>query len=139
MFPVTTKILVVDDTALMRRMMMDFFSSQGYKKVVQAPDGAEAWLEIEKAEREKDPFTLIISDWNMPKLNGLDLLKKVRMTPFCASVPYIMLTAETEKDKVVEALQAGVTNYITKPFTNNTVQTKLKQVYDKLFPVKKAG
>ena len=131
MFPVTSKILIIDDTALMRAMMRDFLKNMGYTKIVDAPDGEAAWAEIEKATRENNPFTLIISDWNMPVLSGLELLKRVRQS---SKVPFIMLTAETEKEKVMEALREGVTSYITKPFTVQIVKEKLKTVYDKLYP-----
>ena len=130
MFPVTTKILIVDDTALMRRMMRDFFTTQGYKLVTDANDGEAAWREYEKAVVEKNPFQLIVSDWNMPKLTGLDFLKLVRGSDAGKTVPFFMLTAETEKDRVVEAIQNGVTGYITKPFTQDVVRTKLKAAWD---------
>lgn len=130
MYPAATKILIVDDTALMRRMMRDLFIEMGYKALTDANDGAAAWKEYSQAAADGNPFELIISDWNMPKLSGLEFLKLVRDSAGGKTVPFLMLTAESEKDKVVEAIKAGVTGYITKPFTPDTVKQKVKAAYE---------
>lgn len=100
-----------------------------FTNITEADDGETAWPLIEQALAAGAPFQLILSDWNMPKLKGIDLLRKVRATPAIAKVPFILLTAEAEKTQIIEAVKAGVTNYITKPFTADTLRKKLEVVY----------
>ena len=117
------KILVVDDFATMRRIVKNILTQLGYKKIVEADDGTTA-LDILNQEK----VDLIISDWNMPKMTGLDLLKNVRGNPDMASTPFIMVTAEAQQDNIILAVKAKVSQYIVKPFTADTLGEKIDKV-----------
>ncbi len=114
------RILVVDDFKTMRRILRNVLKEIGFTKIVEADDGTTA-LDVLK----KDEIHLIISDWNMPKMTGLDLLKAVRADGSLKDIPFVMVTAEAQKDSVIQAVQAGVSNYIVKPFTTGAVKEKL--------------
>ncbi len=124
MFPANTKVLVVDDMKTMRKIVIKSLKDIGFSDITDADDGETAWPLIEQAAAAT-PFQLIISDWNMPKLKGIDLLRKVRGHATAKNTPFILLTAETEKTQIIEAIQAKVNNYITKPFTADTLKEKL--------------
>lgn len=130
MFAPETKVLIVDDMLTMRKIVRKSMTEIGFKNITEADDGETAWPLIEQALAAGAPFQLIVSDWNMPKLKGIDLLRKVRATAAIAKVPFILLTAEAEKTQILEAVQAGVSNYITKPFTADTLRGKLEVVYN---------
>ena len=116
-------VLVVDDFATMRRIVKGVLKELGFKNIVEADDGSSALQEL-----KKDDFGLIVSDWNMPKMTGLDLLKAVRADDKYKNIPFIMVTAEGQKDNVVKAIKAGVSNYVVKPFTPDTLKEKLEKV-----------
>ncbi|PIE61963.1 MAG: response regulator [Desulfobacterales bacterium] len=117
------KVLVVDDFATMRRILKNILKQLGFKNLVEADDGATAWGVLEAQE-----IDLIISDWNMPKMTGLELLKKVRANGKYKDIPFLMVTAEAQKQNVIEAVQAGVSNYVVKPFTAESISEKLEKV-----------
>ena len=121
----TQKILVVDDFATMRRIMKNILKQLGYTNISEADDGTTALEEMKKTT-----YDLIISDWNMPKMTGLDLLKTVRADPVYKEVPFLMVTAEAQKQNVIEAVQAGVSNYVVKPFTAEAIAEKLDKILD---------
>ncbi len=108
-----TKVLCVDDSATIRRIIVAFLKLNGFKDIIEADDGLKAIEELEKSKP-----SLIISDWNMPNLNGLELLKIVRNTEEYKDIPFLMITAEAQKRNVREAVAAGVSNYVIKPFTS---------------------
>jgi len=118
------KVLVVDNSAPMRRAIRGVFSQIGFKNIIWAGDGSEA---LEKLGKEK--AGLIVSDWDMPKMNGLELLKAVRSDEGLKDIPFIMITAEVGKENVLEAVKAGVSCYITRPFTLDTVSRKVKKLF----------
>lgn len=120
------KVLVVDDFATMRRIIKNVLKQIGFTNIIEADDGTTA-LGVLK----KETVDLIISDWNMPKMTGLDLLKNVRSDEATKTLPFLMVTAEAQKDNVLQAVQAGVSNYVVKPFTADTVKQKLTQIFDK--------
>ncbi len=120
----TMKILVVDDFATMRRIVKNILTQLGYKNIIEADDGTTA-LDILNQEK----VGLIISDWNMPKMTGLDLLKNVRGNPDMASTPFIMVTAEAQQDNIILAVKAKVSQYIVKPFTADTLGEKISKVF----------
>jgi two-component system chemotaxis response regulator CheY len=120
------KVLVVDDFATMRRIIKNVLKQIGFINILEADDGTAA-LGVLKENK----VDLIISDWNMPKMNGLDLLKTVRKEEATKKVPFVMVTAEAQKDNVLQAVQAGVSNYIVKPFTADAVKEKLTKIFDK--------
>lgn len=118
------KILIVDDFATMRRILKGALKQLGFKNIVEAEDGSEAITLL-----KKEKVDLILSDWNMPKMNGLEFLKAVRADVSLKETPFIMVTAEGQKDNVVDAIKSGVTNYIIKPFTPEALGEKLKKVF----------
>lgn len=120
------KILIVDDFATMRRIMKNILKQIGFSNIIEADDGTTAMEELKKTSVD-----LIISDWNMPKMTGLDLLKSVRGTDGLKDVPFLMVTAEAQKQNVIDAVQAGVTNYVVKPFTAEAISEKLEKIFGK--------
>ncbi len=119
------RVLIVDDFSTMRRIVRNVLRQLGFNNVVEADDGTTAW---EVLQREKIEF--IVSDWNMPQMTGIELLRKVRADEKLADTPFLMVTAEAQQENILEAVQAKVSNYIVKPFTADT----LKQKIDKIFP-----
>lgn len=117
------RILVVDDAQTMRRIIVNLLRQLGFTNMVEADDGTTAW---ERMGQENVDF--IISDWNMPKMTGIDLLKKVRETDKFKTIPFIMVTAEGKRENVIAAVQAGVSNYIVKPFNAATLKEKIVKV-----------
>ncbi|MEW6387513.1 MAG: response regulator [Thermodesulfobacteriota bacterium] len=121
------KVLVVDDFATMRKIVRNILKQIGFDNIVEAEDGNAA-LQILK----NDSIGLVVTDWNMPNCSGLELLQKIRGNPETAAMPVLMVTAEGLKDNVVEAVKAGVNNYVVKPFTAEVLQEKIEQVFKKL-------
>ncbi len=117
------KVLVVDDFATMRRILKNILKQLGFKNLVEADDGTTAWDILEEQK-----IDLVLADWNMPKMTGLELLKKVRASENYAKVPFLMVTAEAQKQNVIEAVQAGVSNYVVKPFTAEAISEKLEKI-----------
>ncbi len=120
------KVLVVDDFAAMRRILKNVFGQIGLSNIIEADDGTTALKML-----KNNKVDLIVSDWNMPKMSGLDLLKIVRSNESTKDTPFLMVTASSQKDDVLEAIQAGVSNYIVKPFTADTVKEKLTLIFRK--------
>jgi len=118
------KVLVVDDSSTMRRIIVNTLARLGYKDVVQGADGVEAW----EAMQNNPDIGVVITDWNMPNMNGLELVKKIRAEEKYADIPIIMVTTEGGKAEVITALKAGVNNYIVKPFTPQVLKEKLQAV-----------
>ncbi len=117
------RFLVVDDFSTMRRIIKNFLNDLGYANVQEADDGNTA-LPILKAGN----IEFLITDWNMPGMPGLDLLKAVRADPKLAKLPVLLLTAEAKREQIVEAAQAGVNGYVIKPFTAQTLKEKLDKI-----------
>ena len=117
------KILVVDDFATMRRIVKNVLKQIGFTNITEADDGITALEQLKTSS-----FDLIVSDWNMPKMTGLDLLKTVRGMDEYKTIPFLMVTAEAQKQNVVEAVQAGVSNYVVKPFTADQLTEKLEKI-----------
>lgn len=117
------RFLVVDDFSTMRRIIKNFLNDLGYANVQEADDGNTA-LPILKAGN----IDFLITDWNMPGMPGLDLLKAVRADPKLAKLPVLLLTAEAKREQIVEAAQAGVNGYVIKPFTAQTLKEKLDKI-----------
>ena len=138
MFPYDTKILLAEDTDVTRAVIHKMIYKLGYANVTQVSDGLAAQREVERATALKKPFQLIISDWNMPELTGMALLKKVRSEAQSHSVPFLILTSNNEKEHVLEAIRAGVTSYLAKPFTIETLEKKLSDAWAQT-QKKKAG
>jgi two-component system chemotaxis response regulator CheY len=117
------KILIVDDFATMRKVIRNLLKQGGFENVLEAEDGVAA-LKVLKSQQ----VDFIISDWNMPNMSGLELLKAVRGDDELKALPFLMVTAEALKDNVVAAVKAGVSNYIVKPFTAEVLNEKIEKI-----------
>ncbi|SMC19442.1 two-component system, chemotaxis family, response regulator CheY [Desulfacinum hydrothermale DSM 13146] len=117
------KVLVVDDFATMRRIVKNILRELDFKEIYEAENGAAAVKVLESQDVD-----LIVSDWNMPKMTGLELLKWVRANDKTKDLPFLMVTAEAQKENVVEAVKAKVSNYIVKPFTAAVLAEKLEKI-----------
>ena len=123
------RILVVDDFATMRRIIRNLLQDLGFSTIAEADDGNTAWPMLQNGS-----YDLLITDWNMPGMPGLDLLKAVRADARLAKLPVLMLTAEAKREQIVEAAQAGVNGYVIKPFTAETLKAKLEKILAALPP-----
>jgi len=121
----TITILIVDDFSTMRRIVKNALRQLGYVNVIEADDGTTA---LDVLRREKIDF--IISDWNMPQMTGIELLKTVRTTEEWKDLPFLMVTAEGQKEHVIEAVKHRVSNYIVKPFTPETLMEKISKIFE---------
>lgn len=118
------KLLVVDDSSTMRRIIKNTLSRLGYEDVLEGEDGLQGWSVLDT----NPDIGMLITDWNMPEMNGLELVKKVRSDTRFSDLPIIMVTTEGGKAEVITALKAGVNNYIVKPFTPQVLKEKLAAV-----------
>ena len=132
MFPSKTQILIIDESPSVLGVLKGSLNGLGLANVAQASNGSAAWLLLEKAASANLPTQLIVSELYLPDMKGIDLLKKVRASIAYKHTPFIFLTAESKKELVLEAIQAGANNFITKPFTPKTLEEKLNAVHDRL-------
>lgn len=123
----TIKILVVDDFPTMRRIVKNLLKDLGFENVNEAEDGAQA---LEKLRN--GGFEFVVSDWNMPNMDGLTMLQNIRADPNLSSLPVLMVTAEAKKENIIAAAQAGANGYVVKPFTAATLEEKLNKIFEKL-------
>jgi two-component system, chemotaxis family, chemotaxis protein CheY len=121
------KILVVDDFATMRKVVRNLLKQVGYEDIVEAEDGVMALKALKSSKVD-----VVVSDWNMPNMSGLELLKAVRADAELAKTPFLMVTAEALQDNVVAAVKAGVNNYIVKPFTAEVLNEKIKKIMESI-------
>ena len=128
------KILVVDDFPTMRRIVKTLLKQNGFNNFTEAEDGQHAY----KTLQEHGDFEFIVSDWNMPNMTGLEFLKAVRADAKFKHLPFLMVTAEAEKENIIEAVKAGVSNYIVKPFTGQALKDKLDKIDQTLRKAQKA-
>ncbi|MGZ8257969.1 MAG: chemotaxis response regulator CheY [Methylotenera sp.] len=126
-----TKFLVVDDFSTMRRIVRNLLKELGYTNVDEAEDGA-----IGLSKLKGGGFEFVVSDWNMPNMDGLTMLQHIRADPELAKLPVLMVTAEAKKENIIAAAQAGANGYVVKPFTAATLDEKLSKIFEKL---EKAG
>jgi two-component system chemotaxis response regulator CheY len=119
-----TKFLVVDDFSTMRRIVRNLLKELGFANVQEAEDGVEA---LNKLRGEK--FDFVVSDWNMPNMTGIELLRAIRADAALKHLPVLMVTAEAKKENIIEAAQAGASGYVVKPFTAATLDEKLKKIF----------
>jgi two-component system chemotaxis response regulator CheY len=132
MFPANTKILVVDDMSMMRTIVTGELKKLGYSNVIKVADGLKAFQELEAAKAAQSPVELILSDWNMPVMQGIELLRKIRSTPDFQTLPFIFITAEGEVGQIKEAASLGVNAYLMKPFTPVSLTEKLTVVWNQI-------
>jgi two-component system, chemotaxis family, chemotaxis protein CheY len=117
-------VLVVDDFATMRRILKNILRQIGFTSISEAEDGTSALTMLKKKK-----FDLILCDWNMPEMPGIELLKQVRADDGLKDIPFVMITAEAKKENILAAVQAGVSNYVVKPFTAEIISEKLAKVF----------
>ena len=121
------KVLVVDDFATMRKIVRNILKQIGFEDISEAEDGNAA-LRVIKNEK----VGLVVTDWNMPNMSGLDLLREIRQDPQTSNLPVLMVIAEGLKENVMEAVKAGVSNYVVKPFTAEVLQEKIETIFKKM-------
>lgn len=120
------KILIVDDFSTMRRIIKNLLRDLGYNNTFEADDGATALPMLEAGD-----YQFVVTDWNMPIMQGIDLLRAIRKSPKLKALPVLMVTAEAKRDQIVEAAKAGVNGYIVKPFTAATLKAKLDKIFER--------
>jgi two-component system chemotaxis response regulator CheY len=120
------RILVVDDSTTMRRILVNTLGKLGYTDVVDGSNGREGLDRLAAT-----PIDLVITDWNMPEMSGIEFIRNIRSTDKTKSIPVLMVTTNAAKDDIVEALQAGVNNYVVKPFTPEVIKEKIEAVLGK--------
>lgn len=120
------RILVVDDFSTMRRIVKNLLQELGFSNFEEAEDGVQAWNTLESHKG----FDFIVSDWNMPNMSGIDLLRKVRADERFAATPFLLITAEAKRSQILEAAEAGVDGYIVKPFTAATLNEKITKIFE---------
>lgn len=126
MFNYKIKVLVVDDFPTMRRIVKNLLKQLGFENIEEAENGEDGLRKLRSSE-----YGLVVADWNMPVMDGLQFLKSVRSDPKLKDIPFLMVTAEAEKEKVIEAIKSGVDNYIVKPFTGEVLKEKLEKIAQK--------
>lgn len=120
-------ILIVDDFSTMRRIIKNLLRDLGFINTSEADDGTTALPMLQTGK-----YDFLVTDWNMPGMQGIDLLKAVRSDPDLASLPVLMVTAESKRDQIVEAAQAGVNGYVVKPFTAATLKEKIEKIFERI-------
>jgi len=118
------KILVVDDFSTMRRIVRNLLKELGFSNILEAEDGVDALRKL-----RAETFDFVVSDWNMPNMTGIDLLREIRKDAALKHLPVLMVTAEAKKENIIEAAQAGASGYVVKPFTAITLDEKLKKIF----------
>ena len=118
------KILVVDDMSTMRRIVKNILKQLGFNNLEEAENGQEALKKL-----KADTYGFVVSDWNMPIMMGIDMLRAIRADEKLKKIPVLMVTAEAQKENLMEAVQAGVSNYVVKPFTAETMQEKINKIF----------
>jgi two-component system chemotaxis response regulator CheY len=121
------KVLIVDDFSTMRRIIKNLLRDLGFTNTFEADDGNTALPMLKEGS-----FDFVVTDWNMPIMQGIDLLKEIRKDPQLKHLPVLMVTAEAKREQIIEAAQAGVNGYIVKPFTAGTLKEKLDKVFERL-------
>lgn len=121
------KILIVDDFSTMRRIIKNLLRDLGFTNTFEADDGNTALPMLKSGN-----FEFVVTDWNMPIMQGIELLKEIRKDPSLKHLPVLMVTAEAKREQIIEAAQSGVNGYIIKPFTANTLQEKLDKIFNRL-------
>ncbi|MFT6283588.1 MAG: two-component system chemotaxis response regulator CheY [Arenicella sp.] len=121
------KILVVDDFSTMRRIIKNLLKDLGFANIQEADDGSTALPMLQQGD-----FDFVVTDWNMPGMQGIDLLRAIRADASLKHIPVLMVTAEAKKEQIVAAAQAGVNGYVIKPFTAATLKEKLAKIFERL-------
>jgi len=123
----STRFLVVDDFSTMRRIVRNLLKELGFVNVQEAEDGVHALSKL-----RADSFDFVVSDWNMPNMTGIELLREIRADAKLKHLPVLMVTAEAKRENIIEAAQAGASGYVVKPFTAATLDEKLKKIFQNM-------
>ncbi|MDO8208091.1 MAG: chemotaxis response regulator CheY [Gallionella sp.] len=123
----STRFLVVDDFSTMRRIVRNLLKELGFVNVQEAEDGVQALVKL-----RADTFDFVVSDWNMPNMTGIELLRSIRADAKLKHLPVLMVTAEAKRENIIEAAQAGASGYVVKPFTAATLDEKLKKIFQNM-------
>jgi two-component system, chemotaxis family, chemotaxis protein CheY len=121
------RILIVDDFSTMRRIVKNLLNDLGFTNTAEAEDGASGLAALKASK-----FDFVVTDWNMPGMNGIDFLRAIRADATYGKIPVLMVTAEAKREQIIEAAQAGVNGYIIKPFTAQTLEEKLNKIFERL-------
>lgn len=121
------KILVVDDFSTMRRIIKNLLKELGFTNIDEADDGVTALPMLQQGQ-----YDFLVTDWNMPGMTGIDLLKNVRADPVLAHLPVLMVTAEAKREQIIMAAQAGVNGYVVKPFNGPTLKEKIDKIFERV-------
>jgi len=121
------RILIVDDFSTMRRIIKNLLNDLGYSNTAEAEDGNSALVALNQGS-----FEFVVTDWNMPGMTGIELLKAIRADDRYKTLPVLMVTAEAKREQIIEAAQNGVNGYIIKPFTAQTLQEKLQKIFERM-------
>ena len=121
------KVLVVDDFSTMRRIVKNLLRDLGFTNIQEADDGSTALPMLKSGD-----FDFLVTDWNMPGMTGIELLKEIRADESLASLPTLMVTAEAKRDQIIEAAQAGVNGYVVKPFTAQVLKEKIDKIFERV-------
>lgn len=133
--PINAKMsfLVVDDLASMTQLISGQLKEIGFSNVKTALDGQPAWEILEEMHENEEPIEFLLVDWNMPKMTGIDLLKKCRADERFKNLPFLMVTAENNKDNIIAAVEAGVSNYVVKPFSREVLREKISKILNNTY------
>lgn len=132
MFPAETRVLIVDDLKTIRNILSEILKKIGLSNLDQCGDGKQALIRLKKAAAENTPYGLIICDWNMPELTGIELLNAKNNDPELRDIPFLMVTIESEKDYVLKAIAMGVDDFVVKPFNEPIIVKKLTNVWERV-------
>ncbi len=139
MYSANTKFLVVDDFMMVRDMVKKALGAKGLTNIITAKNGHEALTILNESNNKNEPIEFIISDWNMPVMTGIDLLKTCRGDDKFKSIPFLMVTAERDQAQIIEAAKLGVSDYIIKPFSSTTLLEKIEKIYQKKMKTEKGN
>jgi two-component system chemotaxis response regulator CheY len=132
MFPSHTYVLIAEDSAVVRGLIKSQLSQLGFKNVVEAEDGLVALKKIQEKQNEEDKIQLVIADWHMPNLSGLDLLVHIRSAAETKSIPFLMITGDQELSLVTLALSSGADDFVVKPVSEALLQERLKAIWERI-------
>lgn len=133
MFPSETRFLIIDDSSTMRKLVRDALGELGYDNVTEADDGNTALPILKKAQVNGTSFEVVFCDSNMPIMKGLELLKTCKKDPYLQNIPFVILTVEGERHQIAQAMKAGASEYLIKPFSTEILKEKLGKVLSQLF------
>ena len=125
--PFETRVLVVDDFESMRRIVRQLLHDMGFRDITLADDGTTALAML-----KQDDFGFLVTDWHMPEMDGIDLVRAVRADPRLKPIPILMVTAEAKREQIIEAVKAGVNDYVVKPFTPQVLKAKIEKLFEPL-------